>query len=256
MIGRRGKKYMLRTRPAGLLVVLGTVLAGCASRAARPGESPSALLIVVAGAGGDGAWRSSLVDGLRRGGVDSDVRIFAWGAPAPLFMLNLQNDPIHRKAERALAEQVRRAAHGSPLRPIYVVGHSAGCGVTLGALSLLDGETVAEVVLLAPSVSPTYDLAPALRHARQVHVFHSTRDTFWLSWRTGTFGTYDNVKTKAAGNVGFAHTDSLPPDLAAKVAQHAYDPAWKALGNDGGHFGPTAKRFSEKVLAPLLTAAQ
>ena len=31
-----------------------------------------------------------------------------------------------------------------------------------------------------------------------MHVFHSTKDDLFLRWRTGTFGTYDNVRTAAA----------------------------------------------------------
>ena len=81
---------------------------------------------------------------------------------------------------------------------------------------------------------------------RRLDVFHSDRDTVFLSWRTGNFGTYDNVKTRAAGNCGFV-LDDLSPALRDKVAQHAYQPEWKDLGNDGGHFGATSRAFAKQI---------
>ena len=136
---------------------------------------------------------------------------------------------------------------------VAMVGHSAGGGVILGALGRLAGaESVRNVVLLSPSVSPGYDLAPALHRVRgQFHSFYSDRDVASLKWRTSTFGTYDNIKTPAAGHMGF-QPKSLPPDLAARLHQHAYDPAWEALGNDGSHAGSTARQFVHQVVAPLI----
>jgi len=126
----------------------------------------------------------------------------------------------------------------------------AGSGVA--TLGLPDSPTAGTVVLLSPSVSPTYDLAPPLsKIAGKLHVFHSDQDTFFLSWRTSTFGTYDNVKTKAAGNVGFDLTP-LPPELRAKVTQRPREDWWPNQGNDGSHFGTTAREFVTNTVGPLL----
>jgi hypothetical protein len=126
--------------------------------------------------------------------------------------------------------------------------------VVLGALAKLDAERhVGSVVLLAPSVSPGYDLGPAMAHVDgTVHVFFSERDTLWLKWRTGHFGTYDNVKTPAAGNQGCKNVEQLPPALRDKLVQHPYDAAWRPMGNDGGHFGSLAPHFTTQVIGPLL----
>jgi pimeloyl-ACP methyl ester carboxylesterase len=224
---------------------------GCSS-ISQPGDR--GVIFVVPGVGGDGPSYAKMVQGLRDAGRHEQTRAVHWGAPAPLFMLNLQNDSIHRAAESDLAQQIRayRAEHPSDL--IIVIGHSAGCGVTLGALARLEpGCNIDSAILLAASVSPEYNLAPALGHVRgQVHSFYSDRDTLWLGWRCSTFGTYDNVKTKAAGNQGFTSVEKLPPDLQAKFEQHPYDPVWSALGNNGGHMDPLARKFAEKVIAPLL----
>jgi hypothetical protein len=101
-------------------------------------------------------------------------------------------------------------------------------------------------------VSPDYDLAPALSSiSGTAHAFVSERDSVFLKWRTGNFGTYDRVKTPAAGSVGF-NLMHLPPELRQKVIEHKYDPHWESLGNDGGHFGPLSERFARQVLTPKL----
>jgi alpha-beta hydrolase superfamily lysophospholipase len=137
-----------------------------------------------------------------------------------------------------------RAEH--PTARIDIIAHSAGSGVTLGALPRLQPEQVDTVILLAASVSPTYDLAPAMaRISGPLHAFVSAGDQTFLEWRTGTFGTYDNVKTPAAGNRGFA-------TLPAGAVQHRYDPSWRSLGNAGDHFGTLARPFARDIIAPLL----
>ena len=226
-----------------LALSLGT---GCAPRAA---SDASRVVVFVPGVSGDGPWYG----GLKRGLGDVRIETHAWGAPLPLFAMNFSNRGIHRSAEEKLARRLLKLVERHRPERIDVVAHSAGCGVALGALRRLDEPIAHTVVLLAPSVSPTYDLAPALaRVQRGLHVFHSDRDTLFLSWRTSNFGTYDNVKTRAAGNTGFDLAALAPPELRARVVQHAYQPSWRQLGNDGSHDGPLAQRFVERVVAPLL----
>ena len=223
---------------------------GCAARPPNPPGND--VLIFVPGAAGDGGHYDGLVRGLRAGGVSEHLEILPWGAPGPLFVLNLQDDKIHRAAEEKLAEALRVWAASHAGGRIDVIAHSAGCGVVLGALQHEGVPEVRTVVLLNPSVSPTYPLDPPLQQVSgRCHVFHSARDTFFLAWRTRTFGTYDNVKTRAAGNVGF-DVGELSPQSRTKVVQDAYQPSWAAQGNDGGHFGSVKEDFVKTVLAPLL----
>jgi pimeloyl-ACP methyl ester carboxylesterase len=237
----------VRRKLPSLFIFMLVWIAGCSHNSPASTEN---LLIVVPGAGGFG-FGSGMIKGLRDGGVD-DVDVFKWGSH--VFLLNLQDPVIHLKAETALAARLASHFKQYPDARIDLLGHSAGCGVILGALARIDPDLhVNTVVLLAPSVSPTYNLLPALKRiAGTLHNFHSTRDKLWLSWRVSTFGTYDNIKTKAAGNTGFTNLDRLPPPLQQKVIQHPYDRAWRDLGNDGDHMGPTSRKFAEEMLAPLL----
>lgn len=226
------------------------MLTGCAGRPSAPATADRVFF--VHGAAGQGLWYDDLFKGLREGGVEEPVQVVHWGMPPPMTILNFQNNAVHRKAETKLAGLIAEWRQRHPDARIILIGHSAGGGVILGALKRLEGGVcVDRVVLLNPSVSPGYDLVPSLEHVWGVlHVYHSDRDNFFLRWRTSTFGTYDNIKTAAAGRGGFA-VENLPRDLAQRLVQHPYDPVWQALDNDGGHFGSTAKDFAREVLSPL-----
>ena len=59
-------------------------------------------------------------------------------------------------------------------------------------------------MLLAPALSPGYDLTAALRAVRrEIVVFWSPLDLIVLGAGTRLFGTIDRVKTVGAGLVGF-----------------------------------------------------
>lgn len=212
------------------------------------------VVVVVPGAGGSAAGAEAIRGGLRDAAISAPIVVFEWGAPPPLFVLNLQDDGIHSSAESRLAREISRWRAANPAGHMGIVAHSAGCGVVLGALRRVrENVAIDSVVLLAPSVSPGYDLGAALRRVRgRMHVFYSERDRLWLQWRTGTFGTYDNVRTPAAGNRGFVTLGRLTPDLESRILQHGYRDQWTTLGHGGGHFGPLSRAFVAKVVAPAL----
>ena len=224
---------------AGVALVIGAT--GCIT---HPPESGLAgIAFVVPGAGGDGPNYNALRQELQRAGFG--VRTHRWGAPPMLFALNFSTEAIHKLAEAELADRI----HAVPAdQRVIVVGHSAGAGVAIGATARLIHRPVDTLILLHPSVSPEYDLVPTLARVRSaIHHFHSRYDTTFLSWRTRKFGTYDRIRTPAAGHLGF---DLHHPQLK----QHAYDRAWRSLGHAGGHFGPLARAFIREQIIPLTRA--
>jgi hypothetical protein len=250
------KKRPLRP-PSGLcMLLLGGLIIGC-STPAKPAQNapavapppPRPILILVPGVAGNIGY-DHLLSGLASAGVDRQVQIDSWGAPTILFFLNFQTTSIHHAAEVALAQRIEQLNRDHPGTQIDLIGHSAGCGVILGALPQLPPQLqVRTVLLLAPSVSPTFDLTPSLtRVSRHLHVFYSPYDKFFLYWRTSTFGTYDNIRTRAAGNCGFTG----PSAASSILIQHPYDPSWKSLRNDGSHTGTLTEPFAKSILAPLL----
>jgi len=230
-----------------LLAILFTCIAGCGTTG--PADAKD-IVLLVPGVGGNLPQYGGLRDAIRKSRPDTRIETFTWGAPLPLFVLNFSAEGIHQGAEENLA---RKIAKIPPNRRVSIIGHSAGCGVTLGALALLkQTPRVSNVILLAPSVSPQYDVRPALPAViGKIHVFFSHNDDFYLSWRTSTFGTYDGIKSKAAGNLGF-DLSSLTPAETARVMQHEFNPQWESLGNDGSHYGCLSGRFAAQVLVPLL----
>lgn len=215
-------------------------LTGCANRPLENG--PAGVAFVVPGVSGDGESYNALRTHLSRAGFG--VRTHSWGAPAALFALNFSTKSIHDKAERSLAEKINALP---PDVRVIVIGHSAGGGVSLGAVKKLRHRSVDTIVLLSPSTSPGYDLSSALARSNTIHNFFSERDITFLKWRTGNFGTYDRIKTPAAGHAGFTTTDQ-------QLSQHAYRKSWRQLGNNGGHWGTLADEFIEREVLPLVVS--
>lgn len=230
-------------RCLSLLFCLALCCTGCVT------TTPSAtggsdIVFIAPGVGGNEGY-DGLMNALSERGWASQV--VGWGAPPPMFFLNFSDKGIHDQAERDFAQRIQQWHTDHPQSRIAVIGHSAGCGVALGGVSQLHDFQVETLILLAPSVSPGYDLKPALAHLTgTVHVFTSRNDSL-LEWRTTTFETYDRLHTAAAGVVGFK--SDVP---SGRLIQQEYQPAWASLGNDGGHWGPLAKPFSGQVIAPLL----
>jgi hypothetical protein len=126
------------------------------------------------------------------------------------------------------------------------------------AFELLDEETVERAVLLAPALSPRYDLTAALRAVRRdVVVFWSPLDVIVLGFGTRLFGTVDRVRTVSAGLVGFQIPASLAHDARQnreyrKLRQIRWHPRMATTGNFGGHLGPDCPFFLKKYVVPLL----
>jgi pimeloyl-ACP methyl ester carboxylesterase len=247
------KLYPFKTKSQIALPIflIAVAAGGCQYNAPLEGQN---LVVLVPGCAGDGFWYNDLRQSVAASQPTRTVRTFEWGLPLPLYMLNLQDAKIHSKAEKALAKAIKSWRDRYPSGHLTLLGHSAGCGVILGSLSRMEKRVdVENVVLLAPSISPNYQISPALRQiAGTLHVFFSDGDRLWLGWRTSTFGTYDSIRTEAAGKIGL-NVDHLTPNLREKVVQHSYEPEFAELGNGGGHFGSLVRRFDDKVIAPLLS---
>jgi pimeloyl-ACP methyl ester carboxylesterase len=205
---------------------------------------------------GIGGYRSvdrGMLRGLQEGGLDADVEAYDWtGADAGLGALLQQKR--HVEQSRKVEQMIERAAREQPGRRITLTAHSAGAGIIAWALEQLpDDVKVDSLVLLAPALSPTYDLTRALRHVTgHVYVFYSPYDAAVLGLGTRLFGTVDGVKTDAAGKVGFEEPAGADDKQYAKIVQIPYNVAWAKLGNIGDHIGTMSRPFARKILAPLL----
>jgi pimeloyl-ACP methyl ester carboxylesterase len=148
----------------------------------------------------------------------------------------------------------------TPGRPVHLIGKSGGTGVIVRALEGLTDDSVDGVVLIAPALSPDYDLTRALRAVRhEAVVFWSPLDVIVLGAGTRIFGTIDRKKGVSAGLVGFRPPRATGDEQRAqyaKLRQVRWRPAMAPTGYLGGHIGPDSPAFLRKYVVPLLRAAE
>ncbi len=216
------------------------------------------LVIVLPGIEGRSVWNLSLANGLNDGGVDCGIEIHEWGTPVPGgFLINLTDQSRNLAEAARLRSRILRYQHTYPGRQVHLIGHSGGAGLAAMAVEQLpDASPVDSVTLLAPALSPGYDLRPALRRTRgKIYNCYSKYDAILLGAGTRLAGTIDRQYGDSAGKVGFMP----PPDLSeedirlyGRLLQQEWEPGLARLGNDGGHFGWTDRRFVRLWIAPVI----
>jgi pimeloyl-ACP methyl ester carboxylesterase len=198
-----------------------------------------------------------LTGGLKNGGLDAaDVIVYDWtngnrGLPA------LGAIERNKQEAKKIARMIEDRARANPQARIVITGHSGGSGLAVWALeSLPDDVQIDTLVMLAPALSPQYDLSRALRHVRhKAYAFNSAHDPV-LGPGTRAFGTIDRVMTNAAGRVGFEKPEGADDVQYAKLVQVPYERGFLVFGNIGDHIGPMMPRFAAKVIAPLILTGE
>jgi pimeloyl-ACP methyl ester carboxylesterase len=154
-----------------------------------------------------------------------------------------------------LAQMLLQYRHEHPTAAIHLVGHSAGSAVAIAALENLPADVVDRAFLLAPSLSATYDIRPALQKVKDgLYVFYSKRDTAYLGIWTGILGNSDRRWGASSGRIGFqtACTNADDAVLYQKLHQRPWQPADRAAGNDGRHYGDHHPDFVRLHILPLV----
>jgi pimeloyl-ACP methyl ester carboxylesterase len=242
---------MRKTLAIWLVLLMGPGAWGGAP-ATGPATRP-ALLVYLPGISGLLGPGRRLGTALQQGGFAALYRVFDWTEGDP-GLDALQAYDRNQDQAQDLANRIAGQRLGDPDRPIELIAHSGGAGVAVWALEKLPaGVRVRGVVLLAPALSPDYDLSRALEHVEgKMIVFYSARDAWILGAGTKLFGTIDRVQTEAAGLKGFNTPPTANTAQYRKLVQIPYDPAWGALGNPGDHMGPLSGPFLRSVVAPLM----
>jgi hypothetical protein len=235
--------------------VHGTGPDGAASR-------PRGLVLVADGVGGLNLCGIGLRYVMSAERLPYAVDLFPWGHGFGRWYADL-TDVANRDARaRSIAETVQRFRADQPRDPVFLIAKSGGAGVVVKALELLDDRAVERVVLLAPALSPAYDLTRALQAVhREIVVFWSPLDLFVLGVGTRLFGTTDRVKTISAGLVGFHRPPADQPEpgrrgRSGQLRQVRWRIGMAATGHFGGHVGPDSPVFLRKYVVPLLRAEE
>jgi pimeloyl-ACP methyl ester carboxylesterase len=255
-----------RTRASRWLVLTGLALAcGCASAPPRlpPSPPPAGPITGVAfcadGAGGFGYTTETLTHTAAEVCPGLRIEHVNWSHGTGRMLADNCDWANIRDHGRRLAEAVRATREKYPTLPIYFVAHSAGGAVELEAAALLPPNSIERIVLLAPSVSPDYDLRPALAASRcGIDAFHSRSDWVTLGLAMRVFGTTDRRWTAASGKVGFRR----PADPAGaclydrRLRERFWDPGDESTGHRGGHYGSYEPAFLRTRVLPLLCAPE
>lgn len=242
-------------RAAFIMLLLAAMVRSAAAAApAAPTSQPSRFILHLNGIGGRLPCDEGFVAGLRAGGVDGQIVFYDWteGNPGvPALRAYEQNKQEARRIAELLAKQLKER----PRTAVYITAHSAGSGLIAWALEdLPEGAAVESVFMLAPALSPGYDLSRALRHIHgKLYVFSSRYDAIVLDTGTKLFGTVDGVKSEAAGLDGFIRPAGADEGEYRKLVAMPYDSRWLLrYGNAGDHIGALGTRFARLYVAKLL----
>jgi pimeloyl-ACP methyl ester carboxylesterase len=182
-----------------------------------------------------------------------------WGHGFGRWYADLTDVANHRAQSKAVVEAVLDRIGLEPSKPVFLVGKSGGAWIVVKALEDLPAGSVEAVVLLAPAISPDYDLSQALRSVnRELVAFWSPLDFLILGIGTWLFKTANRVRSISAGLVGFRVPETLDRErqsLYGRLRQVRWKPKMAKTGYFGGHVGPDSPAFLRKYVVPLLTVA-
>ena len=210
------------------------------------------LVLHLPGIGGPRMCDRHMLAGLRDGGVKATFVICDWTENDPGISA-LQDYAGNRRQAQRISDLILAHIAADPDSPIFLTAHSGGCGLAVWALEKLPSDVrLPAVLLIAPALSPTYDLTRALRHVDgRMYAFSSTLDTVVLDTGTRLFGTIDGVQTAAAGFGGFVEPAGADPSIYQRLVQRSYQRDWARYNDFGDHIGGMSRPFAKAVLAPL-----
>jgi pimeloyl-ACP methyl ester carboxylesterase len=217
------------------------------------------LVLLLPGIESASVFEVGIACGLTDAGVEYGIEVHDWTTGSSVgFLRHLCGLQRNRRAAEELARKVEQYQNRFPGRPVHLIGHSGGGGLAVFALEALSpGRSVTSALLLAPALSPRYDLRTALKRTEiGICNFYSALDVFLLAAGTLALGTIDRRHAIAAGARGF----TLPPghsevDRAlydSKLREERFRLEMVRSGHLGGHFGCASRLFAADWLAPLL----
>ena len=223
-----------------------------------PEGAESGLVLVADGCGGIELCELGMRQVMGERGGRMQVRPVRWSHGFGHWYADLTDVANHEAQSRAIVEQVLDWQSRCPSKPVFLVGKSGGAWIVVKALEGLPAGSVEAVVLLAPAISPDYDLSKALRAVgREMVAFWSPLDLIVLGAGTWVFKTIDRVRSVGAGLVGFRPPGTLDDEgrslYRAKLRQVRWRAGMASTGYLGGHVGPDSPAFLRKYVVPLLT---
>jgi pimeloyl-ACP methyl ester carboxylesterase len=197
---------------------------------------------------------------LGEGGVDHAIEIVDWTAGHNVLE-DQTNLDRNRQIARQSSQRIARYVAQYPGRPVHLVGISAGTGIVVFAVEQLPpGVQVDGLILMASSLTNTYDLSPAMNRVRNdITNFSSVADVGVLGVGVGLAGTVDRGSGPAAGLYGFGLPDGASPQIEAlykeKLVEVPWKPTYVVYGHVGDHLGAASAGFVRRFVAPIVLDA-
>jgi len=249
--------HLAKTTWRGVISMLGAysfMLGYWWCRSIKSLQSPERMnrgcVFILPGIQGKSPMEFSVARGLVDGDVPLGIEVFDWTTRLwPLFLFHLRAGFWQRWMAKRLAAKITDYQRRYPNRPVILIGHSGGGAVSLRTAEHLPQENrLAGVILLAPAISPFYDVRPALQSTAEVWNFFSPLDALFLGVGTLAAGTCDGWHLFSAGASGFLGRSKARPGLH----QAGYRPEMLTAWNGGGHFGCVNRVFVGSHIAPLV----
>ena len=245
---------MTPARRYALLLLGGVVAAACIGgcspdqRFVNEYTLSKGLVLVLPGIEGASKFNDDIVSGIYDGGVDYAIEVYDWTSSfGPL--VNLRSQQRNRQKAYEIADRITTYQLTYPGRPVILVGQSGGGAMALWtAEAMPTGHKVDGIVLLAATLSPGYDVGPALANTRRGIVsYYSSRDWIMLGLGTTIAGTMDGEHSQSAGRVGFEKAYD-------KLYQVPWTSGMAQSGNYGVHVTSGSTDFVAAYVVPFIKA--
>lgn len=247
----------------GLLgVVALPLLCGCgATKYLDSNRLQHGYTVVLPGIEGASFLNTSIAKGLRDAGWPAAIEVYDWTAGSVILApLSLRALERNKREARTVARKIIEYQDRYPERPVHIIGHSGGGGVAILTLEALPPDRqITSAILLAPALSPDYDLRRAMRRTKYgIWNYYSRHDVGFLKAGTTVMGTIDGQHTSAAGAVGFHLPWGLDDDdrrlYSTKLHQQPYSRKMAEAGHSGGHMGWANRRFVASWIYPVMAS--
>lgn len=241
-----------------LLFPLGWWWCRSVKQLATPERLDRGCVFVLPGIQGKSPIEFGVARGLNDAGVNLGIVIFDWTTGFwPFFLFHLRASFWQRAMMQKLTTAIIDYQAAYPDRPVYLIGHSGGAGLSLmTTANLPDSIRIAGVVLLGPAVSPFFDYQSACSKTEfGIWNFYSPFDFFFLGIGTLVAGTMDHWHWPSAGMVRFKTASNATTSQLPQLIQIGYHPSMVRSWNFGGHFGYTNRLFVSDHVAPVLLSA-
>ncbi|MBX3395690.1 MAG: hypothetical protein KF841_10015 [Phycisphaerae bacterium] len=207
------------------------------------------LVLVLGGIEGPSPYNRSMALGILASRFRGAVIRLDWNDGIPFWrsIVNLMWPPHQERQVARIVEFLSSYRRAHPDSPVHIISQSGGTWITLRVLESLPSDVrIRSALLIAPSVSPGYDIRAAANRCEDSLIsVGSAGDFFFLGLGTLLFGTSDRKFTPSAGLVGWHHQH--PRFIDAR-----WHPEWLRFGYMGNHTTSTSARFIRRVLAPQL----